>query len=158
VQVAPEKILSQLQQLTVALVDASSIIYMVKAGFFELAADNLELHSPEQIIQETGYRKLKIAPLAGIDLPPDNSLLYSAEQLGWPVITDDKEIMKTLAARRLVYFNALMVLEYLSFRKLLTAAEYSDHRGRLLFHAWYGPEIVRIAGAVHKAALQAQRH
>ena len=151
-QVEPEKILSQLRQLQVALVDASSVIYMLKAGYFELAAENLEFHSPQQIIQETGYQTLRVEPLAGIDLPPDNSLLYSAQQLGWPVITEDKGIMKELEARGLVYFNALMVLEYLSFRKLLTPEAYSDHLRRLLAHAWYGPEILEIADAVHKAA------
>ena len=149
-QVEPEKVLAKFQRLSVALVDASSIIYMVKAGFFELAAENLELHSTQQVIEETGYQRIRVRTLEAIDLPPDRSLLHYAERLKWPVITEDKGIIKDLQARQLRFFNALLVLEYLSFRKLLGPEDYSRCSIQLLACAHYGCEIIKFARAVHR--------
>ena len=149
-QVEPERVLSQFRRLQVALVDASSIIYMVKAGFFELAAANLEFHSTQQVIEETGYQNLRVGTLAAIALPPDRSLLHYAERLKWPVITEDKGIIKDLQVKQLPFFNALLVLEYLSFRKLIVPEDYSRCSIQLLACARYGLEIIEFARAVHR--------
>lgn len=147
-----ERILLQFRQLHHALIDASSIIYMEKAGYLKTVSDILTLYSPEKVIQETGYRGLNIQPLAvgKRAMPPDEILLHCARQRMWPVITEDMGIIRQLERDELSYFNALMMLEFVLYRNLIGLEEYARHRQKLLLHAWYSSEIVKLGETVHQ--------
>lgn len=147
-----EQIVQQFNHLHRALIDASSIIYMMKAGFFDCLADNVNLYSPEQILGEAGYRDLKIQPIGGCAQlrSADESLLHCAALRKYPVITEDRGIIRQLAKDKIAYFNALMMLEFIFFRGLITPEKHSAHLQKLLQYAWYSPEIVRFGKAVHR--------
>ena len=147
-----QRTILQFDHLHRALIDASSIIYMMKAGYFDRVRESLELHSPERIIAETGYRDLRIRPIREDNRlqSADESLVQRAILLKWPVITEDGGIIRQLAKQSLPYFNALMMLEFLFFRHLISPEEYSSYLEKLLQHAWYGPEIVSFGEAVHQ--------
>ncbi len=53
-KVKAEKTIEQFDVLKMALIDASSVIYMMKSGFFQEAASTVDLYSLPEIIAETG--------------------------------------------------------------------------------------------------------
>jgi len=93
-----EEIRFQFHILNKVIVDASSVIYMSKAGFFDCVANSLELYSPKKILEETGYRHLSVHVLdvVGRDLSPDQILVQSALRLRWPIISEDLGIIRQL--------------------------------------------------------------
>ena len=108
-------------RLRTLLIDASSIIYTVKARYFDALAESLDLHSPARILEEAGYQGLKIQSLA-IDQPAlsaDESLVWCARHLNWPVLTEDLGVIRQLAKQQTPYFNALIMLEFLFFKGFL---------------------------------------
>ena len=156
VQPNTSAILRQFEQLEKLLIDASSIIYMVKANYFECVSDNLILYSPESMLRETGYHSLNVQPIptGNTTRPPDDDLVLSAQRLHWPVITEDLNIIRRLSRGHLSHFNALMMLEFLFFRKFITVEGYSRHLKRLLSVAWYSAEVVRFGEQIHQKLVE----
>ncbi|MGW8180524.1 MAG: hypothetical protein ACWGQW_17460 [bacterium] len=146
------RVLSQFRSLDQAIIDASSILYMKKAEYFDKVAVALQLYSPIDVIEETGHRNLEIRPLRSNarDLSPDKSLVQLAARLQWPVITEDLGIIKKLAKQRSQYFNSLMMLELLFSRGLVNQETYMRYLQKLLEQAWYSPEIVEFGRRVHR--------
>ena len=148
----PEQVVSQFRELKKALIDASSMIYMTKAGYLNLVTDCLELHSPKKVIQETGYENLKIHELIVDDIfdSADQLLVFNAFRLGWPLITEDQGIIRQLETQKTPYFNALMILEFMYWKRVLSHRSYIGHHRKLLKHAWYSSEVLEFCDAVHQ--------
>jgi hypothetical protein len=136
-----------------ALIDASSIIYMKKAGYFTAVAKSVKLYSPRKVILEVGEKEPSISPLDPVDsgLQADESLVESAFRLNWPVITEDLGIIRQLKKRQIRYFNALMMLEYLWYKQRISPSEYDGYLDKLLACAWYGSEVIEFGESVHRA-------
>ncbi len=148
--------LLEFERLRTLLIDASSIIYTVKAGCFEDLADCLDLYCPARILEEAGYQDLKIRPLiiGQPALSADESLVWWARRLNWPVLTEDLGVIRQLAKQRTPYFNALIMLEFLFFKSQIGPDQYADCLRRLLENAWYGPNIVRFGEVLHCVVLE----
>ncbi|MDY6951347.1 MAG: hypothetical protein SWE60_07545, partial [Thermodesulfobacteriota bacterium] len=74
------RVLAQFQSLSKALIDASSIIYMHKAGFFEELARTVKLCAPQEVVREAGFGSLPISvvPCHGGAGSNDHILIASA--------------------------------------------------------------------------------
>ena len=75
------KVLDGFHALKEAAIDASSIIYMHKAGFLDTLGRAIDLHSPPEIIAEAGYRDLHIKPIALDRGDIARRFLFRAERL-----------------------------------------------------------------------------
>ena len=137
------QILSEFRALNRALIDASSIIYMHKAGFFTILADTVNLYSPPEIVAETGYNNLHIRPVTctSNSLSNDQKLITAALELKWPVISEDRNILLHVEKAEHPYFNALMMLNFLLFRNRIDLRSYAIYVERLKQHAWYSPHV-----------------
>ena len=137
------QVLSQFQTLSRALIDASSIIYMHKAGFLTILADTVSLYSPREIVAETGFNDLNIRPVASTSKPlsNDQKLITAALKLRWPVISEDGNILLHMRRAELPYFNTLMMLNFLLYRKRIDPKSHAMYFERLKQYARYSPYV-----------------
>lgn len=132
--------------LTDAVVDASSIIYMQKAGFLETAGRFVELHAPDAVIQEVGAAEVPIT-LHAFDCrqhcaKADQQLLALARILGTPLISEDKKVLLSAERNGLVYYNAFMVLNFLFYKSGIAAEDAERYLRALLAVARYSERVV----------------
>lgn len=147
------QVLPQFRTLSRALIDASSIIYMHKAGFFAKLANTVNLYSPPEIIAEAGYGDLHIRPVAcpTKSLPNDEKFITTALKLRWPVVSEDKSILLHMQRSKVPYFNTLMMLNFLLFRKRVDLRSHAMYFRRLKQCAWYSPYVWEYGKNIYNA-------
>lgn len=150
---SPQKVLRQFRALDQAVIDASSIIYMRKAGYLKTLAAELCLLSPEPVIDETGYADLPVRAVAGLADAKSNDQLLVAYSLTHriPVISEDKKILMRIRRARQPYFNSLMMLNFLLFRKKISTGEHGLYFAQLIDFAWYGKSVLEFSQAIFRA-------
>lgn len=151
-----QEVLSQFRRFSKALIDASSIIYMQKAGFFMELASSLNLYSLQEILAETGFGDLKINRLAcnSTSLPNDQKFIACALVHRFPVISEDKKILSHMKKEKIPYFNALMMLNFLLFRERISVKSYSMYFERLKHFAWYSSYVLEFSIDIYSAILK----
>lgn len=83
--------LSGFKSLKAAVIDASSIIYMVKSGFFDLLIRDIQLHAPESCLKETGFQAYQSSSIKSV--PP--SPLPTNSFLSWHKVYNYRLFQKT---------------------------------------------------------------
>ena len=152
-----QKVFSEFDALEAAAIDASSIIYMLKAGYLDDLAAEIRLFSPGPVISETGYDDLPVKPVAGInDAASDatsNDRLLVAYSLAHQIalISEDKKILMEIKRARRPYFNSLMMLNFLLFRNRISAGEHRVYFRRLANFAWYSPAVLAFSKSIFTA-------
>ncbi|HEX2957108.1 MAG TPA: hypothetical protein VHO70_09755 [Chitinispirillaceae bacterium] len=140
--------------LSSAVVDSSSIIYMQKIGILNLTADCIKLHMPEIVSEETGIEHQKITihyQNRGIRLPSaDKQVVQLAVDLEIPVISEDKKVLKWGSKEGLSYYNTLMLLNYLLYKKKVTVNQYNSFYRELLPIARYSAFVLSYGEIVKK--------
>ncbi|MFP4534335.1 MAG: hypothetical protein ACLFNP_01340 [Spirochaetaceae bacterium] len=161
-------------RLEEAAIDASSIIYMLKAGFLGLLASTITLKSVPEVVGETGWPSLPITvvstegstrseprirspegtPAPGVDeitgapgepiQSNDQRLLAFAEEAALPVISEDRAILRAAEEAGLDYYNSLMMLAFLRYRGRLNLQWYEEAKDRLLEVARYGRDVLQL--------------
>jgi hypothetical protein len=134
-----DQVLSRFEGLTRALIDSSSIIYIQKAGFFLALAETLALHSLPEMIAETGPPDVSIHLVHSDDssLTNDEKLIACAQKMKMPVISEDKKILISMRRADLPYFNALMMLNFLLFKRKIDRSGHGRYFRELKKIAWY---------------------
>jgi len=147
------QVLSEFRTLSRVLIDASSIIYTHKAGFFTELAKVVNLYSPAEIVAETGYNDLYIRPVActSKSLSNDQKLITTALKLRWPVISEDGNILLHMQRAKLPYFNTLMMLNFLLFRRRIDLKSHAIYFERLKQCAWYNPYVWKFGKNIYNA-------
>ena len=139
--------LAGFRSLEAAVVDASSIIYMKKGGFLDDTARCLILHTSSAVISETGFFDLTI--MRHEEPSPacttDQHLILLAQHLEMPIISEDKKLLLNADRQGMTYYNALMVLNFLLFKKAVDEERFYRLRNALLTVARYS-EAVKIYG------------
>lgn len=165
---------SELERLSEAAVDASSMIYMLKAGFFGYAASEINLYTVGPVAQEVGWPELpvRIADLrrggdvgwtrdtieiahAFVDSDTganDELLLRLAAARSLPVISEDHGVLNQAEEHGLPYFNALMVLALVRIRNRITEDDYEECFELLRGVGHYGLDVLSFSRAVARAA------
>jgi len=158
---AGESILRRFSRLEHALIDASSLIYIDKAGFLRELAASIALHAPQQIVAETGFTAPPVerieasAPLDDGE-KNDDILVRCALERGWPIISEDRQILHRMKREGMEYFNALMMLHCLLYRRCITPSRHRIHLERLHGFARYSAEVWAYGDSVH-LAIRAQQ-
>jgi hypothetical protein len=132
-------VIDQFDDLTRAIIDASSVIYMDKAGYLELLYRAVDLHALPEILDEAGIEGTEITEVKSRygALSNDRKLIACALDLDMPVISEDKKILNTLKDHGLPYFNALMMLNFLLYKDWIAAEGYPNFLDALSRIAWY---------------------
>lgn len=147
------EVLSRFRTLGRALIDASSIIYMHKVDFLAALADTLSLYSPREIVAETGFHDLNIRPVACTSkrLSNDQKLITAALKLRWPVISEDRKVLLRTERANLPYFNSLMMLNFLLYRKRINPKSHAMYFDRLKQYARYSPHVWEFGKNIYNA-------
>lgn len=136
-------VIKQFERLEKALIDASSVIYMTKADFFEEMPSILSLSSPRGILDELGpgFDGLRPIDCPGEHLTNDERLVACAREHGLPVISEDRKILHALEREGLPFFNALMMLHFLLFKGRIDLEKHGDSLEKLKKIAWYDKKV-----------------
>lgn len=156
---SPARSAAMLQDLEQAVLDASSMIYMLKAGFLDRLSFLLDLATPAEVAAETGWPSLPVRVVrvegkeagdgaGGGRAAPDDLLLRLAGDWGWPVVSEDRELLMRAEARDIRYFNSLMMLLLLNWRGRCSAEEYRLFQRRLYEIGRYSAWVRSFAEAV----------
>ena len=155
-------------RLTEVALDASSIIYMLKAGFLGLLGHTIRLVTIEAIREETGWThpQLVVRPepsgdrtdrgsAGGADWDAalggdrerfvasnDERLLRFASASGLPVVSDDRELLQAAARRGMDHYNSLMMLLFLRYRERIDEEWYEEAYGHLMREGRYSSEVL----------------
>ncbi|MDY6987518.1 MAG: hypothetical protein SWQ30_05615 [Thermodesulfobacteriota bacterium] len=145
------RVLSQFRSLSKALIDTSSIIYMHNAGFFEELARTVTLYAPQEIMDEAGFDGLPISvvPCHSGRRSNDHTLIACALARSMPVISEDKQVLLSLEREGISYFNSLMILHFLLFRKVIDAKTHAAYFHELTGFAWYNKQVLEFAKKIY---------
>ena len=151
----PDTAVAHLENLAEAVIDTSSIIYASRAGFLEKLSGEITLLTVAGVIEEVGYQVAgitTIAPDEGVARKSvDLRVVEAASRLHLPVISDDRKLLAAAEAEGCLYFNAIMMLEFLLLRRRLTLSSYNAHRQRLIAFARYSRYVLATAQQIHLA-------
>jgi hypothetical protein len=145
------RLLSRFRKLSIGLIDASSIIYMHKAGYMAKLASAVDLYAPPEILAEVGHDDLRIKVIrcASCSQPQDQQLIACALEMRWPLISEDKAILMQLKREGIPYFNALMMLNFLLLTKWIDVKEHAAYFERLKHIAWYSPQVLEVGKSIY---------
>jgi len=137
--------------LTRAVIDACSIIYLLKTGVFERLAAEISLFTTQEVYDETGWPlregkprlKLTLFPSSPASRSNDHGLFLLAKERELPLISEDREVLLMAEEEGMAYYNSLMMLIFLCRQGRISREEYPLYRERLLAEAHYGESIVR---------------
>jgi hypothetical protein len=154
-QPALQEIFSRFDRLDKALIDASSIIYIDRADFLATLASSIKLFSIPEILAETGPVSGSINPL--IDNKSfssnDQKLISCALDLNLPLISEDKKILMAMKRANKSFFNSLMMLNFLLYRRRIQHRQYIQYHLALKQFARYS-EFIWQYGATVQAAIK----
>ncbi len=138
-----QQTLRQFDSLHCALIDASSIIYIQKAGFFDELAEAVPLFSIAEILTEASIsdRRIQLIETVCEAQSNDARLICCALRNRLPVISEDKKILQALKRKNSPHFNALMMLNFLWYRQRVSVVDYLKFKNALKKIAWYRPQI-----------------
>ena len=141
--------------IPVLVIDASSIIYLLKIGLLGSLAAEVRLVSTPQVIEETGWPHLPVEgiPIDDFDVSNDESLIVLAAKISCPVLSEDYEILKSAAEKGWDYYNTLMILNYLLMKGRISAAEYPRYLERLKECAHYSEKVLAQGALVYQEIL-----
>jgi len=147
---------SGFKSLKAAVIDASSIIYMVKAGFFDLLTCCIKLHAPESCLKETAFSGL---PIIGhlIDSPgttADKQLVTLAQSLQLPLVSEDRKVLINASRKGIPFYNSLMMLNFLLYNKSIDTEMFSIYLKRLTAFARYSEEVLLYGKEVTRMILE----
>ena len=150
---ARQDIFFQFDQLNKVLIDASSIIYMDRAKILVLLASSIRLFSIQEILTETGPVSKRIKPLIHkkASSSNDQKLVSCALELDLPVISEDKKILMAMKRAGKPFFNSLMMLNFLLYRRRIQNQQYIQYHLALKKFARYSDDIWEYGAAVHAA-------
>jgi hypothetical protein len=137
-------------------IDASSMIYLLKIGLLGSLAAEVRLLSTPQVIKETGWPHLPVQAVEVEDetISNDDSLVLLGERKNIPVLSEDYEILMNAKGLGLDYYNSLMMINYLLFKRRIVPEEYQEYLGRLRGCAHYSREILSQGRLVYHDILE----
>jgi len=153
-EINPNAILCAFEQLKKALIDTSSIIYVQKAGYFDVLAGTIQLYSIPAVISESKTHiagVTLIPPSESPSLSTDQKLISCALENKLAMISEDKRILKAMRRARAPYYNALMMLNFLLFSQKIDDDGYRRYYSALENIARYSDAVWEFGRHVYAA-------
>jgi hypothetical protein len=149
------KIKKQFHCLKNAVIDTSSIINIEKAGFMAELQQKINLHTVEDVFFEYGKPVPSIRKhlISQIDLSTDQKVIMLAYQNSFPVISEDKGLLQASQKKDLEYYNAVMMLEYLFFKRSINNEKYRQSFSLLEKNCRYSSGIWNYIDKLHQLLL-----
>jgi hypothetical protein len=139
--------------LKAAVIDTSSIILCEKAGFLPLLASVIELRTISSVALEYtargGVFPPRLAVTEHLPGPTDPAVLETALRMNLPLISEDRKLLLRADEAGLVYYNALVMLEFLLFKDAVGREGYKTHKISLSAEARYSPRVLAWAEGLH---------
>ena len=151
----PHKALQAVAQLKRALIDTSSILYMQKAGYFDLLASTIKLHTIPEVMSEIRSKPkgLSLIRQSGSHaLSTDKMLITCALDSNLAMISEDKAILSAMRRAKAPYFNALMMLNLLLLSEKIDDGRYRRFLMALKSIARYSEKVWEFGEKVHTVA------
>lgn len=150
------KALTQFVSLQKAFIDASSIIYARKAGFFDVLQAALPLCTIPAILEEAGIDagKIEIVQCTQPALTNDARLVVCAIERQLPLISEDKHILMQMKRANLPHYNALMMLNWLVFNGDIDQEDYARYHSKLRGIARYSDQIWEYGAKIYALLCQ----
>jgi hypothetical protein len=126
---------------------------MHKAGFLTELADTMNLYSPPEMAAEAGFNNLNMGSVTctSSSSSHDQKFLTIALKLRWPVVSEDKSILLHMQRSTLPYFNSLMMLNFLLFRKRIDLKVHAVYFKRLKKFVWHSPQVWEFGKNIYNA-------
>ena len=150
-----QEIISRFDLLDKALIDASSIIYTHRADFLEILASSIRLFSIPEILSETGpvSKGIETITYERNASSNDQKIVSCALDVGLPLISEDKKILMAMKRAGKSFFNSLMMLNFLMYRRRIQPQQYIQYHLALKKFARYS-EVIWQYGATVQAAIK----
>lgn len=167
---AVSRVRRELEALEAAAVDASSMIYMLKAGFLGYAAAEVKFYTVGPVAREVGWPELpvRIADLRrGGEIPwtpeavevaeafvgrgkhgNDELLLELAAGRDIPVLSEDHRVHERASEEGIRHYNALLLLALLRMRDRIPPPDYEEYFELLRAVGRYSAGVLAFARAV----------
>lgn len=145
--------LKQFSELERALIDTSSIIYLSRLKSIETLGQTIELFTIAEIEREYGLLPYPLKLISGHLLTKrvDDKLIFYAKDLNMALISEDKQILRRCNKLDLAYFNTLMMLQFMLFKKVLNQNAYDELYAHLKSFARYSPKVWAYGSALRQA-------
>jgi hypothetical protein len=131
----------QFQNLTEAVFDSSSIIYCLKTGILTFINTHIAVKTTELVQNETGTLPITPVVLKTTSLNTDDSVIEAAEKYTLPLVTEDKGIIKKAQQNKLNYYNTLIIIIVLYFRRLINKTNLTDYLNELRNISYYSNQV-----------------
>jgi hypothetical protein len=135
--------LEQFKALHTCLIDTSSLIYLNRLGVTAKLGSCLTLITIPEVAAEFGILPDYIH-LVSINVSVsvvDKKLLACAIHFNWPLISEDKDLLKPLNKEGLPHFNALMMIYFLFFKGMISPPDCRALVAQLKTFARYSQQI-----------------
>lgn len=150
----PNKTLRAFELLKKALIDASSIIYSQKAGFFSILSRTIQLYSIPEVISETEKQVPGVVLLqhsGSTSLSTDQKLISCALENKLAMISEDKRILRAMQRAEAPYYNSLMMLSLLLFSHRIDDDSYRRYYSALENFARYSEAVWEFGEHIYTA-------
>ena len=151
-------ILCDFDSLNRAIIDTSTLIYLHKIGALECVSRSICLMTISQVIDEfgdkSGLKYIKI--IKGKDSidgkkSADEMVVKIAAQMHLPVLSEDKGLLTNARKNGLKYYNTLMILNFLLYRRNIADNDYTSYLQKLKKVAHYGQNIYAFGKILYDA-------
>lgn len=149
----PEEFFSGINEVSI---DASSIIYLLKMGILGYVSNEIKLVATPGVIEEVGWPRLPVLPciLDDKNLTNDETVVELAIKRKISVLSEDREVLLNASSKRLNYYNALMILNYILLKGRILPDEYPLYHQRLLEISHYSKDILIYGSYINKLILK----
>lgn len=151
-----DSVLDQFQVLDQALIDTASLIYLSKINLLSTCSQTMRLLTIPEVAAEFGSpRELKVVEIIEsknkIKDPADTDqrLLRAADFLRLPVISEDKKVLMGAKRLGLPFFNTLMIMNFLLFKKAVDDKTYQTALEILKKKAYYNAFVFDYGNRVY---------
>ncbi|MFW5807683.1 MAG: hypothetical protein ACOC2H_08410 [Spirochaetota bacterium] len=132
---------SRFDSLSRAVFDSSSLIYIERCELLPVLERNMTLLTTLPVIREVGSYPVKLHVIPAAETEADVSVVRSGAVHNLPVITEDYGIIRCARSYGLVYYNTLMMLCFLLYRRAITIRKYHEFESRLRMFARYSDAV-----------------
>ncbi|MBN2013453.1 hypothetical protein JW960_29250 [candidate division KSB1 bacterium] len=142
--------LVEFDELKAAVIDASSIIYLSKLRMADELTNYISLYTTSQIVVEANL------PLAGMEIvvvtennfSNDENLIKFANEKQLPIISDDRKVLLTAQKLNLRYYNSLMMLLFLVYKRVIQLETFNVLEKKLSAIAYYSDDVIKFGKKV----------
>ncbi|MCK5852464.1 hypothetical protein KAH27_05485 [bacterium] len=151
------KVLIQFDFLDQSLIDTSSIIYLNKINLLSASSQKLHLMTIPGVVEEFGslselkyIKVINIKEIHSVKQDTDQNLLETAKYFQLPIISEDKKILMQAKHIGLSFFNTLMIMNFLIYKKVINQTAYQAAHDQLREEAYYDETIFEYGKKVYK--------